>query len=99
MEDGEGKKKDCPLLLVYECEFLTRQASPPFATFVRFDWISRLMKDGNAPKISLNPSINSQQLSSLLICNLCCAPVGKKKKKKNLPGMRETCSSLPHGNK
>lgn len=77
----QGEKRRLPSSLVYQCKFLTRQASPssPSLCFpgIHFDWISILMKDCNAPKLCLNHSINSQQLSLLLICNFCCAPVEK----------------------
>lgn len=75
------KEEWLPSSLVYQCKLLTRQASPssPSLCFpgLHFDWISILMKDCNAPKLCLNPSINSQQLCLLLICNFCRAPVEK----------------------
>lgn len=79
---GEREKEErLPSSLVYQCKLLTRQAFPssPSLCFpgLRFDWISILMKDCDAPKLCLNPLRNTQQLSVLLICNFCCAPVEK----------------------
>lgn len=80
-EREKEKEERLPSSLVYQCKLLTRQAFPssPSLCFrgLHFDWISILMKGCGTPKLCLNPSRNSQQLSLLLICNFCCAPVEK----------------------